>query len=192
MILGLNGFKGAGKDTAGEYLVERYGFELKKFADPLYDSCAALFGVGREDWDKWKNIPTTRVKIEGPSFLGARDIKTFVNLSAREFMQRFGTESHRDIFGQDFWVDLCMKSIDPEKKTVITDVRFENEFKAVRAAKGYVVRIERNEQVLEDDHPSEVAPDWTSLDFTIWNDGTKKELYDALDSLMKYLGMEVT
>ena len=59
-FVGLNGAKGSGKDTVGQYLVERYDYTRVSFADLLKQSAAALFGVEPELWDELKNDPDGR------------------------------------------------------------------------------------------------------------------------------------
>ena len=39
MIIGIGNKARQGKDTAGEFLKEKYGFRLIHFADALYDEC---------------------------------------------------------------------------------------------------------------------------------------------------------
>lgn len=44
-LIGLLGMKGAGKDTAARFLIERLGFVRTSFATSLYDQAAAAYGV---------------------------------------------------------------------------------------------------------------------------------------------------
>lgn len=45
MILLLNGYRGSGKDEAAAYLVDKYGFERKAFADPLKEITAEAYDI---------------------------------------------------------------------------------------------------------------------------------------------------
>ncbi len=46
-IIGIVGFKGAGKDTAGNFFEQNHGFDPDSFAAPLKDAVAAIFGWPR-------------------------------------------------------------------------------------------------------------------------------------------------
>lgn len=195
-MIGLNGLKGSGKDTVGAYLVEQYGFVRYSFADMLKESAAALFGIEPALWDELKNEETTKVILK-------RGNKNLDAQTARSFLQRYGTEAHRDIFGEDFWVDAVMEKIDeayggyrvirgqrvPQRDfgIVFTDARFPNELKAIRSVGGKNIRIIRPGSDAGDTHASEAeAPD-DLIDAVLWNDGTLGELADTVDAIMDEL-----
>jgi len=79
-------------------------------------------------------------------------------MTARQFMQFFGTDVMRKIY-EPIWVNACIKKIQQEQSglAIIADVRFPNEAKAIEQAGGKVVRLTR--EVHEDNHSSEVALD---------------------------------
>jgi hypothetical protein len=74
------------------------------------------------------------------------------------------------------------------KNWIITDLRFENEFKAVKDRGGINIRVNRNKNINTRDHsrsylshqniehPSETALDYATFDYTIDNNGTIEEL----------------
>ena len=101
MIIGLSGEKESGKDTIAAYLVKRYEFERKAFADPMKRSIAALFNIPFKDVDTLKNDKKALVSLT--TYPGYR-----TEMSFRGFLQRYGTESHRDIFGEDFWLEYTL------------------------------------------------------------------------------------
>ena len=47
-ILGICGKKRSGKDTAGEYLIENYGYVRYAFGDPVKDVCRVMFKFTEE------------------------------------------------------------------------------------------------------------------------------------------------
>ena len=47
----LSGYKGSGKDTAAEYLIQSRGFERRAFADSLKDDVAKFLGISRAHMD---------------------------------------------------------------------------------------------------------------------------------------------
>lgn len=176
MIIGLCGFKNSGKDTVAAYLVKEHGFERKAFADPLKRSVAALLGIPFSEVDRLKNDPEARVSLTIHQGLGQQ---TF-----REFLQRFGTESHRDVFGQDFWLDhtLPVRGFYPGRAIVVTDVRFSNEADRIRQLGGTIWYISRAQKESSDTHSSEKI-DFT-IDEIIDNTGTFDELYQNVEKAL--------
>lgn len=136
-FIGLHGVAGSGKDTVFERLQALGGSDFVRMsvADPLKVSVAALFDVSLDRLEELKRDPRSFVKLGGtgePSRAtpGAHLARHDRILSVREFLQRYGTESHRDVFGQDFWVDIWERQAraTPANQIVVnTSVRFENE-----------------------------------------------------------------
>lgn len=179
MIIGFCGKIGAGKDTAGAYLVEKHGFERISFAHKLKVSAAACFGIDPKFWEEWKNNPMMTVSI---AHLENEDVEAIV--SVREFLQKYGTEAHRDVFGYNFWVDQALNDVDPNKNYVITDVRFDNEAIAVHEHRGLVIQLTRNSNV-KDTHASEAGIPESLIDGKVANNGSKEQLYVLLDTLIE-------
>jgi hypothetical protein len=175
MLIGINGFKGAGKDTVGDILVKHYGFTKLSFAAKLKQSVAALFDIPLEDVDRYKNLDAS-VVVMGKS------------MSFRVFLQRYGTESHREVFGDTFWVEQLLPIPHWSKKYVITDARFENELRAVREYDGYNVQVVRP-GIEGDGHASEVAPHAKLIDYVITNEepletgSLEMQISDVLDRM---------
>lgn len=133
--------------------------KLYSFADHLKWICVKLFNIPHEcvwgtDEQKnqlqehlvWENMaPVSRLHGEGP-------------MTAREFMQFFGTDICRSMY-EPIWVNSCINKIQQEQSglAIIADVRFPNEAKAIEQAGGRLVRLTR--KVFEDSHSSEVALD---------------------------------
>ena len=176
MLIALTGKKGAGKDTAGAFLVRELGFQRLSFADALKQSAAACFGgvIIKDDWDQWKNDPEVKVVIED----GRSPSRHIAEVTVRQFLQFYGTEAHRDIWGPDFWVDTLFKDFTPEDFAlhaqphyVITDCRFESETEAVLKNGGIVVNIVRPEtDDHSDTHRSETSVPEEMIDYEIYND----------------------
>jgi Deoxynucleotide monophosphate kinase len=174
MIVGLTGNKQHGKDTVGSILVNDHGFVRVSFADALKQSAAALFDVPVETWDEYKNDEHAYVEL----FAGHH-----ARFTVREFLQRFGTEAHRDIFGGTFWTDFAedkiVTTIDAGTPVVVTDVRFDEEADLVRRHGGVVVQVYRP-QVVDSQavgHSSEQLP---TADWTLFNGGTIDDLRKAI------------
>lgn len=188
MLIGLNGFKSAGKNVVGDYLVEQYGFTIVSFAALLKQSAAALFGFEPEIWDEWKNSDAAVVAVFDA------DGNEHTVVTARKFLQRYGTESHRDVFGYDFWVEQAFKGLNTTTyaRYVFTDARFENELQAIYAKGGKNIQIVRPEtDGLSGGHASEIRPNEIYLDAVIYNTGTLDNLYDRVDSVISNLFPEI-
>lgn len=183
MIIGFTGKIGAGKDTAGAYLVDKYGFTRISFAEKLKQSAAACLGINPGAWEHLKNNPNAYVEIhvfDKPDSFSGTEV---ASVTVREFLQNYGTEAHRDIFGDDFWVDQGLAGVSYYNDYVVTDVRFQNEAEAIRDRGGIVLQINRNTDS-SDTHASEAGiPDYL-LDGKIANIGSKEQLYVLLDALI--------
>lgn len=85
------------------------------------------------------------------------------SITAREFMQHFGTDVMRKMYS-NIWVDNTIKKILAEgsELAVIPDVRFPNEVEAVLANGGEVIRLSRVYE--EDGHQSETKLDPGNFD----------------------------
>lgn len=108
----------------------------------------------------------------------------------RQLLQKFGTEVGRNI-SPNLWVDALMndyikaKSDGYEEDWIVTDVRFENEAKAIRENGGILIRLNRNTG-FNDQHSSETALDnYKNFDLIIDNNGTLDELIDKVYNFMK-------
>lgn len=178
-LIGFNGKKGSGKDTAGKYLVEQYGYERLSFATDLKRSAAAALGLPAEEttFEQWKNNPNARIILQV-------DGVEIVNISVREYLQFYGAEAHRDIFGADFWTRILIDNLEPHGRYVITDARFVNECTAVRAVTGTIVVIERDGTDSDDTHASEAALPDDLVNTTLYNNGTIIDLHGMLDAYM--------
>jgi len=137
------------------------------FADSLKEICVMLFNISPEcvygtDEQKnqiqehlmWENMPGS--EKTGP-------------MTARDFMQYFGTDIMRRIY-EPIWLDNCFKRIEEDKPeiAVISDCRFMNEIKSVQSRGGKVIRLTRSPFL--SDHASENDADaYKSFDAVIDN-----------------------
>jgi hypothetical protein len=103
-------------------------------------------------------------------------------------LQRYGTEAHRDVFGEDFWVTQAMNGLAVTSRIVFTDVRFPNEAAAIDRKGGHVIRLERpGASIAEQYHASEQI---LQADYVVQNDGTIDDLHRKLDEIMEANGYE--
>ena len=172
MIIGIAGYKGAGKDTAGSVLVKKYGFIQLSFAKPIKDLVSKMFSLDRDMLEG--NTIASRLKRE-------QKIEDAFNYSGRDLLQIIGT-GMRDIIHQDIWVEAVKKLCDINKNYVITDVRFPNEVTMINQ-NGFVIGVKRF-GYRGDTHISERALDNTALPYIVQNDGSMQDLRNKVDALV--------
>lgn len=202
MIIGLAGAKESGKNTAAKFIAEQFGsiYEITEwsFAAKLKQSAiAAITGIVLpvEDavaaCDDLKTDSVFQGKVFDPSE-GEDYVVAEYSFTGREFLQWYGTEAHREIFGSDFWIDAVMNRLpnpdrwvaseDNDLKAlaqkewdrridIITDVRFQNEAEAIQDRGGDVIKIARPEvESSGDTHASEKPLPDHLVDHVVIND----------------------
>lgn len=190
MLIGLNGRKQAGKDTVfartAHIMRDVVPVERASFADLLYQSAAAALGVTVEFLQTFKSDPRARVVVVMPTHDGDEVVR--FEQTIREFLQRYGTEAHREIFGDDFWVEQ-VRLAHEGRIVMVTDVRFPNEAEAVRKAGGVVVEVVGPMgRVTDDAHASEAPLPAELVDVTITNkvrDDNFRTLDGQVDTLLR-------
>jgi hypothetical protein len=148
ILIGLTGKRGSGKNTVGEFIkdwAEQNGekAQLQGFADRLKLSFARIFvpdATLQEALGFCDTIKTigsikhdTIFPKDHPELFHRFGVKNVV--SGREALQHYGTEAHRDIFGDNFWVDQLLPPDehawhedwqDDINYAIVTDLRFPN------------------------------------------------------------------
>lgn len=156
MIVGLVGFIGQGKGTAGNLLAE-HGFRRDSFAAPVKDAVAAIFGWDRAllegDTDESRKFRETPCSFW--SDVMGRDY------TPREALQKMGTEAGRNVFHNDLWTRALEARIKESGATnhVITDCRFPNEAKLIRELGGEVIEITRGTRPVWYDYAAQLNED---------------------------------
>lgn len=207
MLVGIVGFIGSGKGTAGEILTQ-WDFNKESFAGPVKDTTSIMFGWPRSLLEG--DTDESREFRERPDkFWSAKFGRPF---TPREALQKMGTEAGRNVFHQNFWIDRLEHKILPDENYVITDTRFENEMKWIKSRGGVIIEINRGPQP----HWYEIAEkanhgyakataymmkevgvhesewrwiDRDLIDATIENSGTKKDLeINLTKELTKFFG----
>jgi dephospho-CoA kinase len=179
MIIGLSGYAQTGKDTVAKFLVEHYGFTRIAFADPIREALYALDPMIAD----YPAIPNIRLSwIVDRS--GWESVKQ-ESAEVRRLLQRLGTEVARNQWSPSFWVDLAMQKANKFDKVVITDVRYPNEYEAIRGANGDVWRVTKPGVVAVNSHPSETELDKFVFDGTISNDGSFESLHKSVEALIR-------
>ena len=193
MLLGLSGQMGAGKDTVYELVRKELWPEIvvrDAFADRLKKSAAAALGYQDDPigfCDMLKSHGNVRIVIENTPDLS--QTRYLISLTGRKFLQQYGTEAHRDIFGQDFWIDaMALDQKLDEVLTVITDVRFPNEAKAIRSRGGMIWEIDASSRLGDrDTHSSETVLPTEYVDRYLDNNGTFDDLRASVQDASSWL-----
>jgi len=125
-----------------------------------------------------------------------------IKLTPRKLLQLLGTEAGRNIIHPNIWVNALMskyKCTDDTKRAslgntldysncefpnwIITDLRFENELKAVKDRGGISIRVERP-GLTESNHLSETSLDLAIFDFIINNDKDIEHLINEVKEIL--------
>lgn len=140
MLVGLLGFIGSGKGTAGDILKD-LGFTPMSFAKGVKDVAAEMFGWPRHLLEG--DTQHSREWREMPDEFWSKELGQ--EFTPRYALQLMGTEVGRDVFHEDFWIIKLKKYIQsyPNQNFVITDVRFQNEIKFVSEQNGILIEIQR-------------------------------------------------
>lgn len=208
MIIGICGFIGSGKDTAADYLVNFHEFRRESFASTLKDACSAVFGWDRTMLEgRTKEAREWREQVD-PWWAERLNMPT---LTPRWILQYWGTEVCRRGFHDDIWIASLENKLRTSKDhVVISDCRFPNEIKAIKAQGGRIIWVQRGELPEWYDaavsvnkgpkgnttwalskhkletlgiHASETAWVGTKFDAIIDNNGTIQDLYDQVKNL---------
>lgn len=204
MIIGICGFIGSGKDTAADYLVGFHGFRRDSFAGTLKDAVSAVFGWDRELIEG--RTPEARAWREQVDTWWANRLD-MPHLTPRWILQHWGTEVCRQHFHDDIWIAALQSRLARRSDhTVISDVRFPNEIKAIKEQGGKIVWIQRGalpswhimaakanagDVVAQTKlkelgiHASETSWVGTDFDSILDNNGSIESLYTQLKSLVQ-------
>lgn len=181
-LIGIIGEKRHGKDTIGDYLKEKLGYEKLSFAGPLKKITSELFDFSDEQ------INGDLKEVEDKRW-GA---------SPRRLLQVIGTELFRDGLGKHFphlkgqmWVlttkNIILKKLkeNPETNLVVTDCRFPNEVDMIRELSGKVIKVVRPGYAETDLHSSELSiRNMNDYDKLITNNSTLEDLYKKVDEFL--------
>lgn len=173
---------GSGKSTVARYLVECHGFALLKFAGPLKNMVRSLL----------RDIGTDRATVERCIESDLKEVQVpGLGCTPRWLMQSLGNEWGRQCIREDLWVRLTaiavLERLGAGVPVVIDDLRYRNEYDAIRELGGRVVRVVRTGVLRTTSHASEGALDEAAVDATLHNHGSFADLHDHVDDMLRIL-----
>lgn len=207
LIIAVCGLAGSGKDTACDYLVKDHHYKKTSFAAPLKQMAKIAFGftdeqlygpsTKREEQDVRYPFSGNCVACGGDCRHVTGDLHVadhwsctkcfrgypeFIN--ARIALQTLGTEWGRRLT-PNIWADAAVNNIlnSEEPRWCLSDLRFKNEFDAVKAAGGFVIRLMRGK--VQHHHASEtelLSIPLSDFDMVLHNHGGLDQLYIGLAS----------
>lgn len=178
MIIGLySPAQQSGKSTVAGYLTREYGFETRGFS----------LALKRMVIDLMNSAGITPEQIGFYMDRGKEDpIPELGDNSFRMLCQTIGTDWGRTLVDKDLWVKIVVSNPQRPDLLVIDDVRFPNEYEAIRAEGGQVWKVYRPGVVPISDHPSEGLLEGFEFDATIENGGTISDLERAAEVALKF------
>ena len=188
-------------------------YENKKFAGKLKEISSILTGIPVdkfEDQEFKKTYLGKEWNKKEPNFnLGTlsdgSQIMQDVQMTVRKFLQVLGTEAMRDTLHENVWVNSLFsdynitdryKLLPPNRidlpeyqdlkfpKWCITDMRFPNEYDAIKEKGGILIRINRP-GITFNEHLSETSLDNHKFDYVIENDGTLEDFKLKVEDCLK-------
>ena len=179
-LYGISGKAGHGKDTFSKAVVEaardrEEDFMITHFADPLKYQAIEIFGITEYDaFDTQGKETAFAQPINMDDYVDRMRKVTGLNIQAadlvarspRELLQYYGTEYVRRV-QDDYWIRVTLDQ--DWDNVLISDTRFPNEAKAIRAKGGKIVKVIRVDlPVSKDGHPSETSINLIEPDLVLY------------------------
>lgn len=193
-IIGLTGYKGSGKDTIADYLVNEQGFIKIAFADFIRNALKELF-----DWDD-ENFSQEKKEIQD----------SYWGVTPRKMCQEIGTEFLRihckDFISQDFKLPndedykatfhikrinkeiIKLLDVNSNVKIVFSDIRFQDELDYIKKIGGKVLKVVRNNSNKNEysNHISEKNIDGlNNIDYEVSNNESKILLIKKINLIVE-------
>lgn len=196
MLIAINGEAGSGKDTVADEICRQTGAIKIGLADVMKRFLLEL-------------MPDWKDRLFGPSQERNRPDALRNNMTARDMLQRLGTEFGRTPY-EDIWVDYLLQKVrwltesgyaynpdfgafvtHPKKLSngfVVSDVRYDNEAKKLGDNGFVIIRVVRPGSGLPGkfgQHSSEAGISQDVVDVTFVNDFPLEELPAAVKNLLR-------
>ncbi len=181
-IIALCGYKGSGKDTVANYLVDKYNYKHYKISDKLKEIIKILFDLSDNDLEQKKE-----------------EVNDKWNTTPRRLMQFIGTDMFQyklqellPNINRDFWIkslfteDLMNKINNENYKIVISDLRFLHEYEIISNlyVSYSILKVKNNRIEQNDTHISENEFNEININGIIQNDSNLETLYNNIDNII--------
>jgi len=199
-VIAISGWKGSGKDTTADYLVDNYGYHKLSFASALKDMVARTYSLHRSMMDdrKLKEEPLLQFPvIESDPFTAQIHRMLETELRSGYWTPRalcILEGSIKRSVNSNFWTAKTIELIknNSDRKYVISDLRYKSEADTLRmllpSQELLLMRIQRFDTI-ETQDPSERDLDDYNFDVTLFNSTSSVEKYlQGLDTYMQFLG----
>ena len=178
-IIGISGAKFSGKSKVASILCDKYDYNIKSFAEPLKLAAKEIFLLDEDQlYDPIKK----------------ETIDKRLGISPREIFQVLGTDIFRNniynffprikLHNDNIWITnmnlYINKNID--KKIIIDDVRFDDEYNFIKSINGIVIKINRKNNLIIDNHESEIG---CKYDFIIDNNSDLIHLEKCIEKFIQ-------
>ena len=185
-IIAICGAKRSGKDVLAKYLINKYKYEKLSFAEPLKKAVKELF-----------NFNDIQVGIDEDNGMGNEKdiIDERWGITPRKALQFFGTEIMQYKMNElipntnrGFFADILVSRIIPNKKYVISDLRFLHEYEKIKELNIIIIKVIRPSiinQCMYDDHISENEYEKIPC-IDIINKGSIEDYIENFELLNKY------
>lgn len=202
-VIAVSGWKGSGKDTAAEYLIQEFGYTRVAFADILKEMVATQYDIPVDHCHnpEFKEKPILKYPVDSKDNF-TKQIHSILDGEFAEVKEESGDEctfnkywtpralcilegSIKRSVTSKFWTQNAINQIknSDSQSIVISDLRYKSEIEQLRREFGHeltVVRVNRFADCDSTD-PSERDLDDGEFDHVIENSNTLEGLYDNLD-----------
>tara|TARA_B100000524_G_C23590689_1_gene348910 strand:- start:49 stop:669 length:621 start_codon:yes stop_codon:yes gene_type:complete len=195
-IIGICGYKGSGKDTLADFLVNNENYIKIAFADFIRNALMKLF-----DWDESDFNPDKK-ELKDP----------YWGVTPRKMCQEIGTEFLRyhckdfistefklpngEVYNGTFHIKRINKEIiklleiDPKGNIIFSDIRFQDELDYIKKLGGFIIRVSRNNISTNEfsNHISEKnILELKNVDFEIENNDTVLEFFKRIRVMIEHI-----
>lgn len=192
-------------------LIHYREYQIKKFADKLKDIVCLILNCTREqledrefkgkelgeEWWYWymkldggygtvmlNYLSTSKKELDNYEGL------TLIKPTPRLLLQLLGTECGRNIIHPNIWVNSLFADFTVDSKWIISDLRFPNEFDAIKERGGIIIRVNRKGFENTGNHESETALDNHVFDYTIENNSSLEQLKRDVRELLHVINLK--
>lgn len=175
----LIGFARSGKDTAADYLSEKYGYKKRSSGTKMKDLMSYMpVYIENIEKDGTKVYKTYKEWIDLYGYEECKDKVT----GFRKALVGLG-HGARIILYEDIWIDRSLEDVKKGYRVVVADGRYQSEINKTRELGGIAIEVQRTEPANETERNSlkDIRPNYRIIN----KDITLEEFKQKLDTIMK-------